>query len=82
MVFDKALSSRLVANRLQWMVDVAAPFQVPVGEALDGITGKFVMSSAPDCYEHSVFAWTLLMHQVLFFFFLIFCFAFSIFDIN
>lgn len=32
----------------QWMVDHAAPHDMPVGEAIDGVTGDFVMSSCPD----------------------------------
>jgi hypothetical protein len=48
------------------MLDHAAPGQMPVGEAIDGITGTFVMSSCPDLYEYAgVYAWTVLMDQKL-----------------
>jgi hypothetical protein len=37
-------TTELVKNRLNWMLKYAAPYLLPVGEAVDGITGKFVMS--------------------------------------
>jgi hypothetical protein len=40
-----------ISKRLQWMYDHAAPGAMPVGEAIDGVSGKFVMSSCPDIYE-------------------------------
>eukprot|EP01027_Heterolobosea_sp_BB2_P000797 GEZU01001185.1.p1 GENE.GEZU01001185.1~~GEZU01001185.1.p1 ORF type:complete len:294 (-),score=62.47 GEZU01001185.1:114-995(-) len=56
----------IVSDRLQWMVDRAAPGGMPVGEAIDGVTGAFVMSSCPDLYEYAgVYLWTVLMEQQL-----------------
>ena len=55
-----------VANRLAWMVEHAAPYAMPVGEAIDGVTGVFIMTSCPDIYEYGgVYVWTVLMHQGL-----------------
>lgn len=51
-----------IKHRLKWMVDHTAYGFMPVGEAIDGVTGEFVMSSCPDIYEHgSVYVWTQLM---------------------
>jgi hypothetical protein len=48
------------------MIDHSAPGLMPVGEAIDGVTGTFVMSSCPDLYEHAgVFIWTTLMNEKL-----------------
>ncbi|KAJ4458882.1 putative Carbohydrate-binding family 6 protein [Paratrimastix pyriformis] len=55
-----------VTARLQWMVKHAAAGMLPVGEAVDGVSGEFVWSSAPDLYESGgVFVWTVLMQQGL-----------------
>jgi len=59
-------ASTSVANRLQWMVNRAAPFSMPVGEAVDGTAKTFVMVSCPDLYEDGgVYVWTVLIHQGL-----------------
>ena len=37
---------------------------MPAGEAIDGITGEIVMSSAPDLYEHAgVYVYTCLLNE-------------------
>eukprot|EP01102_Stenamoeba_stenopodia_P021060 TRINITY_DN8392_c0_g1_i2.p1 TRINITY_DN8392_c0_g1~~TRINITY_DN8392_c0_g1_i2.p1 ORF type:complete len:719 (-),score=147.49 TRINITY_DN8392_c0_g1_i2:89-2245(-) len=55
-----------VPNRLEWMNERAAEGQLPVGEAVDGVTNNFVMSSCPDLYEYGgVYIWTVLMNQTL-----------------
>ncbi|PRP80407.1 hypothetical protein PROFUN_11953 [Planoprotostelium fungivorum] len=54
-----------INNRLQWMLDHSAD-GLPVGEAIDGVSGQFVMSSCPDLYEYAgVYVWTVLMSQGL-----------------
>lgn len=48
----------VVRKRLQWMVDHAAEGQMPVGEAICGVTGNFVPSSTPNIYEYAgVYIW-------------------------
>lgn len=37
-----------VSDRIQWMLDHSGPYGMAVGEAIDGVTGTFVMSSCPD----------------------------------
>eukprot|EP01100_Stratorugosa_tubuloviscum_P010910 TRINITY_DN475_c0_g3_i1.p1 TRINITY_DN475_c0_g3~~TRINITY_DN475_c0_g3_i1.p1 ORF type:complete len:696 (-),score=313.92 TRINITY_DN475_c0_g3_i1:94-2157(-) len=55
-----------IDQRLSWMVQHAAPMGMAVGEAVDGVTGTFVMSSCPDLYEYAgVYIWGLLMNQGL-----------------
>ena len=55
-----------ISQRLNWMLERAAPGFMPVGEAVDGTTDTFVMSSCPDLYEYAgVYAWTVLMNQGL-----------------
>lgn len=55
-----------VDARLAWMVAHAAPGAMPVGEAIDGVSGRFVMSSCPDIYEYAgVYAYTVLLSQSL-----------------
>eukprot|EP01117_Protostelium_nocturnum_P003783 TRINITY_DN15046_c0_g1_i1.p1 TRINITY_DN15046_c0_g1~~TRINITY_DN15046_c0_g1_i1.p1 ORF type:complete len:693 (-),score=149.85 TRINITY_DN15046_c0_g1_i1:26-2104(-) len=52
-----------VSKRLQWMLDHSAN-GLPVGEAIDGVTGTFVMSSCPDLYEYAgVYVWSVLMSE-------------------
>ena len=52
-----------VDERLEWMVEHSAPYLQPVGEAIDGVTGTFVMSSCPDLYEYGgVYIWTTLLN--------------------
>lgn len=56
----------VVRKRLQWMVDHAAEGQMPVGEAICGVTGNFVPSSTPNIYEYAgVYIWAVLMEQGL-----------------
>lgn len=58
--------SNHVTKRLAWMVSHAAPHGMPVGEAIDGVSGDFVMSSCPDIYEYAaVYVWTVLVSQNL-----------------
>ena len=58
------LQQDLVKQRLEWMVSRAAGGGMPVGECIDGTTGRFVQASAPDVYEHGgVFVWAELMLQ-------------------
>jgi len=46
------------------MLDHTAEGQMPVGEAVDGVSGNFVMSSCPDLYEYAgVYIWTVLMNE-------------------
>jgi len=53
-----------VSNRVEWMLEHAAPYGMAVGEAVDGVTGTFVMSSCPDLYEYAgVYIWTVLMKE-------------------
>jgi len=55
-----------ISARLDWMLEHAAPGGMPVGEAIDGVSGQFVMSSAPDIYEHAaVFIWSQLQNAHL-----------------
>uniref|UniRef100_A0A6B2KZQ9 GH15-like domain-containing protein n=1 Tax=Arcella intermedia TaxID=1963864 RepID=A0A6B2KZQ9_9EUKA len=52
--------------RLNWMMQVSADGLLPIGEALDSITGEHVMSSCPDIYEHAaVYVWGTLISQKL-----------------
>ena len=52
---ELTLSQRdVVTQRLRWMVDRAAGAGMPVGECVDGTTGKFAQASAPDVYEHGL----------------------------
>jgi hypothetical protein len=59
----------VVRKRLQWMVDHAAEGQMPVGEAICGVTGNFVPSSTPNIYEYAgVYIWvraSSLLHRTL-----------------
>lgn len=53
----------VVRKRLQWMVDHAAEGQMPVGEAICGVTGNFIASSTPNIYEYAgVYIWVRLLH--------------------
>eukprot|EP01029_Cantina_marsupialis_P009055 TRINITY_DN2120_c0_g3_i1.p1 TRINITY_DN2120_c0_g3~~TRINITY_DN2120_c0_g3_i1.p1 ORF type:complete len:675 (-),score=222.85 TRINITY_DN2120_c0_g3_i1:513-2537(-) len=53
-----------VKQRIQWMVEHAAPGGMAVGEAVDGVTGTYIMTSCPDIYEYAgVYVWTVLMDQ-------------------
>lgn len=61
---DRARANALVDARLAWMVAHLYPHRMPVGEAVDGVSGEPVMSSSPDLYEHAgVFIWTYLLRQ-------------------
>jgi len=56
----------VVRKRLQWMVDHAAEGQMPVGEAICGVTGNYIASSTPNIYEYAgVYVWGVLMEQGL-----------------
>ena len=53
-------------ERLKWAVDRAAWHSMPVGEAVDGDTDRFIWSSAPDIYEHAgIYVLTCLIHDGL-----------------
>ena len=53
-----------VDAHLAWMVAHLYPHLMPVGEAVDGVSGEPVMSSSPDLYEHAgVFIWTYLLRH-------------------
>jgi GH15 family glucan-1,4-alpha-glucosidase len=63
---ESVLPSDRVSKRLSWMLKHAAPYGMPVGEAVDGVGGGFVMSSCPDIYEYAaVYVWTVLVSQNL-----------------
>ena len=57
-------AAAMVDAHLAWMVAHLYPHLMPVGEAVDGVSGEPVMSSSPDLYEHAgVFIWTYLLRH-------------------
>ncbi|KAL0221123.1 hypothetical protein RCL1_000977 [Eukaryota sp. TZLM3-RCL] len=41
-----------VSSRLGWMAKVAAKNEMPIGEGVCSVTGRFIHSGSPDIYEH------------------------------
>lgn len=53
-----------IQPRLDWMVEIAAYGNMPIGEAVDSKDGSLIVPSAPDCFEHAgVYVYTVLLKQ-------------------
>jgi len=51
-------------NRLDWMVQISAFGNMPIGEGVDSADGALIMPSAPDVFEHAgVYIYTTLLKQ-------------------
>jgi len=51
-------------KRLNWMVQVAAYGNMPIGEAADSKDGAMIVTSAPDSFEHAgVYVYTVLLKE-------------------
>ena len=53
-----------IQKRLDWMVQISAYGNMPIGEAVDSADGALIMPSAPDVFEHAgVYVYTTLLKQ-------------------
>ena len=51
-------------KRINWMVQVAAYGNMPIGEAADSKDGAMIVTSAPDSFEHAgVYVYTVLLKE-------------------